>query len=276
MNRLTTLVILFIALNSYGQIIKTTVGGIPAYAQFVGTNKPSIIFLHGIGERGTDLEFVMRYGPLAMLKAGSTEKHLIDCNIVHLQLGKDKSSWPREYIANAIKDLITRGADPNRIYLLGVSLGGAGVWNCLTDTNINKYLAAGVLMAPGGSPGGKEQIIADSRVPLWIAHGKNDLVVSFATSESAFKKINSLRDGQALLTHMGLGGHNTGSSWGRFMEPENYYLWDWLFKQNRLGDELRLEVEIFLQLTERTKNELQKLLIDHEQNILHLDSAIHK
>lgn len=270
------LIIFLLPIFAQAQIIKTTIGGIPAYAQLVGTG-PAIIFLHGIGERGTDLELVMKYGPLAMIKAGSTEKHLLAANIVHLQLEKTKGSWPKEYVVNAIADLITKGADPDRIYLLGVSLGGMGVWACLGDPMVNKHLAAAVLMAPGGSPSGKEQIIADSNVPISIAHGKADLVVKFPTSEAAYFKINSLNDGQVLLTHMGLGGHNTGSSWGRFMEPNNYYLWEWLFRQDKSkgGDCSGLKnasVRLILHM------QLHKLGI--EQDLWHfqqaLDSANHK
>lgn len=267
------LIIFLLPLFAQAQIVKTTVGGIPAYARFVPFNKPAIIFLHGIGERGTDLELVMKYGPLAMLKAGSTEKHLLAANIVHLQLEKTKGSWPKDYVLKAINDLISKGADPDRIYLLGVSLGGMGVWACLGDSIINKKLAAAVLMAPGGSPSGKEQIIADSNVPIWIAHGKADLMTKFTTSEAAYFNINALNDGQVLLTHMGLGGHNTGSSWGRFMEPNNYYLWDWLFRQSRgksedCNERLRA-IEIYNQI-------IQRASLDLRHAAYHLDSAIHK
>lgn len=264
------LIIFLLPLFAQAQIVKTTIGGIPAYAQLVGPG-PAIIFLHGIGERGTDLELVMKYGPLAMLKAGSAEKHLLTANIVHLQLGKDKGSWPKDYVLKAITDLISKGADPDRIYLLGVSLGGMGVWACLGDTVINKKLAAAVLMAPGGSPSGKEQIIAYSGVPIWIAHGKADLVVKFPVSEAAYFNINALNDGQVLLSHMGLGGHNTGSSWGRFMEPNNYYLWDWLFRQRRgAGCTERLRaIEVFNQI-------IQRSTLDLRHAAYHLDSAIHK
>jgi predicted peptidase len=84
---------------------------------------PTMIFLHGIGERGngtTELNNVARYGPPAVKPAGFV--------ILSPQLGMQYGDWQMWIIDEMLK--YAKGlkeVDPARIILTGLSLGGAGV-----------------------------------------------------------------------------------------------------------------------------------------------------
>jgi predicted peptidase len=195
---------------------------------------PLIIFLHGTGERGTNLDLVLRYGPLAILKAGKSIR-FDDATVVQPQLLRSQSKWNIGQLKKLKAHLIEKYApDTTRIHGMGVSLGGYGLWEWLADED-GKSFATATLMSPGVGPRGKEAIIAAFGVPIWIAHAKNDPLsaAKFVTSYNAAQKINQLAGrAQVQITSYGLTGHSTGGAWGRFMEPDNYFLWDWMKVQS--------------------------------------------
>lgn len=199
------------------------------YVQPASTEgKPLVVMFHGTGERGTNLDLVLRYGPLALIKAGH---ELFDATYVHPQL--PSGEWdPLKIRAFATQMADVYGSDMHRLYAMGVSLGGYGLKKSLGLDKVATFAAA-VLMSPGGGYWSSTQIsnIAASRVPIWIAHAKNDPLsaAKFIVSLNAAQKINAIAKWeQVRLTHYGLSGHSTGTAWGRFMTPDNYYVWDWL------------------------------------------------
>jgi len=87
---------------------------------------PLIIFLHGAGERGADLEQVKKHGIAKRLEEGLQ----LDAIVASPQCPAD-SWWTIELSAlNGLLDhlLATYTIDTNRIYLTGLSMGGFGTW----------------------------------------------------------------------------------------------------------------------------------------------------
>jgi len=84
---------------------------------------PLIIFLHGSGERGTDLALVKNHSPF-------TYKDLIQSPVAILapQCPSDVW-WDTTAVYELIKETISKyNIDTNRIYLTGLSMGGWGTW----------------------------------------------------------------------------------------------------------------------------------------------------
>ncbi|MCU7617021.1 prolyl oligopeptidase family serine peptidase [Chryseobacterium sp. PBS4-4] len=86
-----------------------------------GKNVPLIVFLHGSGERGTNLEIVKAHSPF-------TYKNLIKEPVAILAPQCPENMWwDTVTIYNLIKEIQSKyKVDASRIYLTGLSMGGWG------------------------------------------------------------------------------------------------------------------------------------------------------
>ena len=90
---------------------------------------PLLVFLHGSGERGTDLEKVKVHGPPKLVAAGATPP----CIVVSPQLEDTARWWDAERLHKLLGALKTRlHVDPQRCLGTGLSLGGFGMWHWAT------------------------------------------------------------------------------------------------------------------------------------------------
>lgn len=85
---------------------------------------PTIIFLHGAGERGDNLEDVKRHGVAKIVEAQAEFPFLV----ISPQCPSDEY-WLVEKLSLLLDEAIaTYPIDQNRIYLTGLSMGGYGTW----------------------------------------------------------------------------------------------------------------------------------------------------
>jgi predicted peptidase len=86
---------------------------------------PLMLFLHGAGERGTNLSLVMRHGPPKIVK----DKPAFPFILVSPQCPTGER-WSNDTLL-ALLDDVTRkyNVDTNRVYLTGLSMGGYGTWS---------------------------------------------------------------------------------------------------------------------------------------------------
>ena len=84
---------------------------------------PLILFLHGAGERGTNIWLVAKHGPP---KIELAKKEFI---IVSPQCPPGKI-WSNDLLLALLDDIETKYAvDLHRVYLTGLSMGGFGTWS---------------------------------------------------------------------------------------------------------------------------------------------------
>lgn len=227
----------------------TVEGAAHRYQVFVPASRarhgsaPTILFLHGTGERGSDGDKPTRVGLGPYLRAHADTFPAI----VVFPQAPDDSDWKgtAAVIAFAALDAATEefGGDRDRSYLTGLSMGGYGTWE-LALMQPQRFAAlvpvCGALTAPreerdlyvtplrdeADPPAALAQRL--KHVPVWIFHGGKDDVVPPREDrliEAAFRTAG----GDARYTEFPEANHN---SWDPTYSqtPE---LWPWLFAQKR-------------------------------------------
>lgn len=134
---------------------------------------PLILFLHGAGERGDDGQKPVLQGIGNAIKFKGKEKTFPF--FVIFPQAATKGSWkaggPDANRALAILDEVqkTYKIDSKRIYLTGLSMGGAGTWS-LAAAHPNRW-AAIVPICFGGDPNIASEI---KHIPCWCFCGDQD------------------------------------------------------------------------------------------------------
>ncbi len=142
---------------------------------------PVIVFLHGASLCGSDMNRVRKYGCLDAISMGRD----IDALIIAPQ--NPGGAWSPLKIMNVLHWVQERYAmDTNRIYVIGMSLGGYGTFD-LVNSYPDKFAAAMALC--GGSA--KKEFCNLNKLPLWIIHGTADRAVPISQSDRIVKAMKT-------------------------------------------------------------------------------------
>lgn len=181
---------------------------------------PMVLFLHGAGERGSDVSKVKATGPPRMIADGKQFPFIM----VSPQCPED-SWWDRENDAliGLIDEIQSKyKVDKNRIYLTGLSMGGYGTW--ALSTAEPKRFAAIAPICGGGNPK-KASAIKD--IPTWAFHGDADNVVPLRQSQDMIDAIKAAGGKPKFTVYRGV-GHD---SWTPTYANEEF--WKWLLEQKK-------------------------------------------
>ncbi len=180
--------------------------------------KPLIVFLHGSGEKGTDIEKVKIHGPFKYLKT-----HNLDAYVLAPQCPENEY-WDSEVLYRLILKIQKEyNVDTNRIYLTGLSMGGWGAWN-LAFAHPETFAA----LVPIAGFVDRVPMIENCKIaaiPIRIFHGLLDNVVDVNYSIAIYKKIKTC-NANIELTIFDDANHD---SWSRVYDTKEIY--DWMFKQ---------------------------------------------
>lgn len=174
---------------------------------------PLIIFLHGASLCGNNLDKVRRYGPLHALDMGKR----IPALIVAPQ--NNKGAWQPTKI-NEILEWTKKNyaLDTNRIYAIGMSLGGYGVLE-FVGTYPEKIAAAMALC--GGCNLKNLQPLGE--LPLWIIHGTADRDVPMSQSKKIVSALQVKNNDKRLRYDWFKGVNHAGLS--RLLYLDDTYRW---------------------------------------------------
>lgn len=188
---------------------------------------PLMLFLHGAGERGTNLQDVAVHGPPKLIKAGAKLPFIIaspQC--------PDGLTWRDEELLALLDDLTARlNVDTNRIYLTGLSMGGYGSWSL--GTKFPERFAAIAPICGGGEwipilLASKEKKAALKSMGVWAFHGAKDRGVPLEESERMTNALVRVGCKDVKLTVYPDAGHD---SWTQaYKEPE---IWNWFLAHRR-------------------------------------------
>ena len=194
--------------------------------------KPLVIFLHGASLCGNDLNKVRRYGTIDAIEKGRK----LDAYVVAPQ--NPGGSWNPDRIMNVV-DYVTdnHNVDYDRIYVLGMSLGGYGT--IALTASFPDRIAAAMAFCGGGTV---KDLSGLNDVPLWIVHGTADRAVSVSQSDKVVSALNSAAGGDApRLIYDRIPGMNHSQPARLFYLQESY---DWLFSHT-LKDKTRKPTDAF-------------------------------
>lgn len=184
---------------------------------------PLMLFLHGAGERGRNIELVKKHGPPKLIAQGQEFAFII----VSPQC--PSGAWWTEMtdtLVALLDDVQAKHAvDPNRVYLTGLSMGGFGTWT-LGCGHPQRFAA----MAP--ICGGGEWYLADRlrNVPVWAFHGAQDPVVPLRESKEMVAALERA-GGNVQLTIYPDTGHD---SWTEaYNDPK---LYEWFLSHQKNGE----------------------------------------
>ncbi|MGD8240603.1 MAG: prolyl oligopeptidase family serine peptidase [Armatimonadota bacterium] len=183
---------------------------------------PLMLFLHGAGERGDDLERLKILGPPKIAE----ERQDFPFVLVSPQCPADE--WWSIQVLDALLDEIIAGyrIDEDRVYLTGVSMGGYGAW-MLAGHRPDRF-AALVPICGGGLPPMTQKMV---HIPVWVFHGAKDDMVPIERSRVM---VDTLRGfgGNVKFTIYPEAKHD---SWTETYDNPDLY--EWLLEQRRGGGE---------------------------------------
>jgi predicted peptidase len=178
---------------------------------------PLMMFLHGAGESGNDLQKVKVHGPPKIVE---TKR---DFPFILVSPQSARGGWDPPTLNALLEEILSKyRVDEDRVYLTGLSMGGFGTW-AMAATYPDRF-AAIVPICGGGNPAEAPKL---TNIPAWVFHGAKDPVVPLARSEAM---VNALKaaGGSVKFTVYPDAQHD---SWTEtYNNPE---LYAWLLQQKR-------------------------------------------
>lgn len=199
------------------------------YAMFVPTDYnrrkkhqwPLIVFLHGFGESGDDIDYVLRHGPHKHALTQPSFEFLVVAPQVRRPetLPKIRNAWldwdaDLQKIIEQVKSEYR--VDENRIYLTGLSMGGFGTFAIAAE---HPEMFAAVAPVCGG--GKVTDVRKYEGTPFWIFHGKLDKTVPHTMSVQMYEAMKQL-DMDVQFTLYPDKDHD---SWTVTYENPEFYAW---------------------------------------------------
>lgn len=181
---------------------------------------PMIMFLHGAGQSGDDVNKVKELGPPRIVER-QKEFHFI---LISPLCPKDQWWYDKiELLISLLDDVVSRyDVDTERIYLTGLSIGGYGTWD-LAGAYPDRFAA----IAPVCGGGSRAIAYRSRNIPVWAFHGAKDQVVPLKESEDVIAAVKDF-GGDAKLTVYPDVGHD---AWTQTYE--NQELYDWFLKHRK-------------------------------------------
>ena len=201
--------------------VEKTISYVLDYPQNAKGNVPLIVFLHGSGERGNNLEMVKAHSPF-------TYKNLIKEPVAILAPQCPANTWwDTDAVYFLIKEISEKyKIDKDRIYLTGLSMGGWGTLK-LAGEHPEMFAAVASVCAPTDRVM-YANIHNYKDMNLKIFHGGMDDVVLPENAFNFYQKLHPINP-KAELTIFPNDNHN---SWDSTYSDPKLYEWMLSFKKN--------------------------------------------
>jgi len=191
-----------------------------------GPGWPLILFLHGSGERGSNLSKVTAHGPPRLVKRQPDFPFVV----VSPQCPAGQM-WSNPVLLSLLDEVQSKvHVDLRRVYLTGLSMGGYATWNLALEHP--ERFAALAPICGGGEVlplllASSKKLRALRTLGVWAFHGAEDPIVPLAESERMVAALQKIGAHPQLTVYPGT-GHD---SWTEtYQNPE---LYRWLLRHQR-------------------------------------------
>ncbi|MFC7623069.1 alpha/beta hydrolase-fold protein [Microlunatus sp. GCM10028923] len=183
---------------------------------------PLLLFLHGSGERGDDLDLVTVHGPPKLAAEGGELPYLL---VAPQCPAESWWTWHQDALIALLDEVEAEfPVDPSRIYLTGLSMGGIGSWE-LAIRHPGRFAA--LVPICGASQPWLARRLRD--VPVRAFHNAHDESVPARGTSDMVAAVQQA-GGQAEATIYDARGHDAWTN--AYQDPE---LTRWLLAQRRTG-----------------------------------------
>jgi predicted peptidase len=181
---------------------------------------PLVLFLHGAGETGTELEKVKAHGPPKLVAAGKEFPFIL------VSPQAQRFGWDPATL-NSLLDEVTATykVDKDRVYVTGLSMGGMGTW-ALAASRPDRF-AAIIPICGAGNPSDAKKL---KDLPIRIYQGGKDPVVRPQTAEAMHK---ALKEAGAKDVELKVYPDAAHDSWTETYD--NPKVFEWLLAQKRVA-----------------------------------------
>lgn len=195
------------------------------YAETADRRWPAIIYLHGSGG-----EVPRDYGDPAKRVVEVQERDLLGWakgapKPFALYALLAEGAWRPDDVAATVDRILAEDRiDPDRVIIMGFSMGGAGTWDCTVDLP-GRWAAA---VPIGGSGRRSAEMARAVRVPAWVFNGDADSTTTLADAQVAVDALRAAGGDVRLTVLPGI--DHGGSQNATFNTPG---LWEWLAERRR-------------------------------------------
>lgn len=185
-------------------------------------NMPLLLFLHGIGERGENIEAVEKY---------ALPKYMNKFDIPYIVVAPQCTSnnfW--DYHLRDVEKVLEEVYEKykynkSRVCILGSSMGAFGAWNYIIS---KPHLFKGIVSVSGGIMLPMDQTLLPLKEKaILIYHGSDDDVIDVNESISAYDKLKSINSTNIEL---------------KIIENDNHFLTSHAFKDKQLYEWLEKNI----------------------------------
>ncbi|GAA4440775.1 hypothetical protein GCM10023091_24900 [Ravibacter arvi] len=195
-------------------------------AEVLDNKPPVVLFLHGRSLSGGKLERVQRYGLMYSMDLGKVSLPAV------VVAPHSQGGWNPDKLLEVIDYVVENYcADPERVYVCGMSMGGYGTLDLA-----GKYpdrIAAAVAICGGGAA---QYACGLSKIPIWLQHGTSDRIVPASESKKIAGAIRACNT-SANLTLTLIDGGTHGSVERIFHQ---YDIYNWMFRHKKQNGEALL------------------------------------
>jgi len=215
---------------------------------------PLIVFLHGSGEQGRNVEDLERLKAEGLPRLIAEEPDSDELTDRFIVLSPQCPGWYWRSQFDALDALLshvqaTYAVDPQRIYVTGVSMGGFGTWQYVLEhprqfaaavpiAGGYGYQAEMVYVGAGQSeieltidPSPPENLCDLKDVPVWVFHGEKDIVIPHDQTADVLVDALQACGGKVRYTLYPDVSHDAWTE--TYNDPA---LYTWLLEQQRSGD----------------------------------------
>jgi predicted peptidase len=182
-----------------------------------GKRWPLMLFLHGAGDAGANLDRVKILGPPMIVETNQSFPFIL------VSPQSPVRSWDINALNAFLDEMIRKyRVDKDRVYLTGASMGGSGTW-AFAIADPEKFAA----IAPVSGSGDTNAAARVAHLPVWAFHGAKDPVVKVERAQDMIAAVQAA-GGTARLTIYPEGKHDAWTE--TYNNPE---LYQWLLAQKR-------------------------------------------